>query len=294
LARGRLDQLDLALVKRTRMAARALFSLVDLMLGSRRGGRVLRRLDDTRRAVGKLASARRFTLLVDESGQCAVRQPPKGHFVWGGCVVADRDLPWIESWWRRRQRLFTDDAAAEVKAKHIFTASAPATDRVQAWLLRPTAKVLLSHFLSMGAIPLVASVDKSIAGTSVLRADATGKQRVDRTGMLVLLMTVYSEWLKRRGGTGRIVMDRLSSASEEAEVQAQWTSLRRSTGPASLALIDDRIEFADSALHDGVQIADLVVGCFSEALQRDPNFSNTWGSQVKEASEIGLGLWLLR
>jgi hypothetical protein len=153
-------------VKPIQTTTQLVFAIADVLLDSRRGGRILKRLDGTRRALGRLVPARRFTLLVDESGQRAVRPPLKGHFVWGGCVVADRDLPWMEGWWRRSQRLFTDDATAEVKAMHMLTKQAPATDKLEDWLLSPVAKALLNHFLSMGALPLVVSVNKRVAGAS--------------------------------------------------------------------------------------------------------------------------------
>lgn len=276
-----------------RRTTHALFSLTELALGSRNSGRVLRRLDDARRAFQSLTPSRRFTLLVDESGQSAARPPPRGYFVWGGCVVADRDLPWIESWWRRRQRLFTYDVTAEVKATHLFTARAPATDNMEKWLLAPMAKVLLDHFLSLGAIPLVLSVDKGTAGPSTLRTGTDGKRRIDRANMLLYMTTVYSAWLERQHGTGRIVMDHLSSPSEEAEVQSRWSSLRRCGGPAPLERIHERIEFTHSSSNEGVQLADHVVGCFRQALQWDPNFSNTWGHLVKAADRVGLGLYHL-
>lgn len=269
-----------------RRTTHALFSLTELALGSRNSGRVLRRLDDARRAFQSLTPSRRFTLLVDESGQSAARPPPRGYFVWGGCVVADRDLPWIESWWRRRQRLFTYDVTAEVKAIHLFTARAPATDNMEKWLLAPMTKLLLDHFLSLGAIPLVLSVDKRTAGPSILRTGADGKRRIDRANMLGYM-------LKRQHGTGRIVMDRLSSAAEEAEVQSEWSSLRRSCGPAPLQRIHERIDFVHSCRNEGIQLADHVVGCVRQALQWDPRFSNTWGHLVEAADRTGLGLYHL-
>lgn len=233
-------------------------------------------------------------LVLDESGQAAVRPPASGSFVWGGYVVAERDLPWLANWVRRIKSFLTD--GPEIKSAEVFKASSATSDAFAARLLNAKATVIIRHFLETEPTikPLVVEVEKSAASGSLVIQASKGTAMIDRERVFDVLIAGLAGWLERANATGCLLLDRLGSRAEEDRLQDSWTLLRKSSVGTRFVRVEEILHFDESVQNEAIQLADLLVGGVSRALHREPTFASTWVPMIERAQAEGLGLVHLR
>jgi hypothetical protein len=126
-------------------------------------------------------------------------------------------------------------------------------------------------------------VDKSTVGDDLLSRTKKGEPTIRQTEFLPLLLGTFAAFLAHKRSYGRVRMDRLKSAAEEAEFRAAWDIQVR-----GLRKISRDLEFVDSAHYPEVQAADVMLGLLRGQHERDAGFPREFGDLLRKAENVGI------